>query len=39
MNKANIVEEYSKHCEKYDNRNDNIQEVNEKSEDSKKQIK
>lgn len=39
MNKANIVEEYSKHCEKYDNRNDDIQEVNEKSEDSKKQIK
>lgn len=39
MNKANIVEEYSKNCEKYDNRNDDIQEVNEKSEDSKKQIK
>ena len=39
MNKANIVEEYSKYCEKYDNRNDDIQEVNEKSEDSKKQIK
>ena len=39
MNKANIVEEYSKHCEKYDNHNDDIQEVHEKSEDSKKQIK
>ena len=39
MNKTSVVEEYSKYCEKYDNRNDNIQEVNEKSEDSKKQIK
>ena len=39
MNKTSVVEEYSKHCEKYDNHNDDIQEVNEKSEDSKKQIK
>ena len=39
MNKTSVVEEYSKYCEKYDNRNDDIQEVNEKSEDSKKQIK
>lgn len=39
MNKTSVAEEYSKHCEKYDNRNDDIQEVNEKSEDSKKQIK
>ena len=39
MNKTSVAEEYSKNCEKYDNRNDDIQEVNEKSEDSKKQIK
>ena len=39
MNKTSVVEEYSKYCEKYDNRNDDIQEVNEKSEDSKKQLK
>lgn len=39
MNKTSVAEEYSKNCEKYNNRNDDIQEVNEKSEDSKKQIK
>lgn len=39
MNKTNVAEEYSEYCEKYGNHDDESQEVNDKSGDSKKQIK